>query len=145
VKRDNETSFHSHNMPLPQADLLALDTARLDDARVLLAGGRPDGAAYLCGYAIELALKACVCRTLGWVGYPTTRKEFEGYSSFKTHSLEVLLHLSGRESFVRTHLLVEWSIVATWDPEMRYQPVGNVTAVGAQAMITATDAIVRQL
>lgn len=36
---------------------------------------------YLCGYAIEVALKARICRTLNWTGFPETRGEFEGYQS----------------------------------------------------------------
>ena len=31
---------------------------------------------------------------LKWPGYPSTRREFEGYQSFRTHDLEILLHLS---------------------------------------------------
>ena len=38
------------------------DAARkhLEDAKVLLAGSRPDGAAYLAGYVVECALKTVV-------------------------------------------------------------------------------------
>ena len=45
------------------ADLRAIAVARLDDAKALSANGRADGAAYVCGYAIELALKARICAT----------------------------------------------------------------------------------
>jgi HEPN domain-containing protein len=43
-----------------------LDTiarARLKDAKSLLAAGSFDGATYVCGYAVELALKAQICQT----------------------------------------------------------------------------------
>jgi HEPN domain-containing protein len=43
---------------IPTPDLKAISRARLRDAKVLLKGKRLDGAAYLCGYAVELALKA---------------------------------------------------------------------------------------
>jgi hypothetical protein len=86
---------------------------RLRDAEVLLAAGRYDGAMYLCGYAIEAALKARICRVLKWPGYPSTRKEFEGYQSFRTHDLDILLHLSGTEDKIKTNHLAEWSIVTT--------------------------------
>jgi hypothetical protein len=43
---------------IPVAELDKLAKARLDDARALLAANRFDGATYLCGYAVELALKA---------------------------------------------------------------------------------------
>ena len=65
--------------------------ARLEDAEVLLEASRFDGSVYLCGYAIELGLKARICRTLQWDEYPTSGK----YSTFKTHDLDVLLHLTG--------------------------------------------------
>ena len=42
-------------------DLHAIAAARLNDAKVLLENERTDGAGYICGYAIELALKARIC------------------------------------------------------------------------------------
>ena len=106
-------------------DLLAIARARLDDVEVLLENDRADGAEYLCGYAIELALKARICRTLNWTGFPQTRKEFENFASFKTHKLEVLLSLSGQEQRIKTDHLWEWSAVEKWDPEARYRIVGQ--------------------
>lgn len=132
-------------MPLPISDLLAIAQARLDDAQVLMSAGKPDGAAYLCGYAVELSLKACICRTLGWPDYPATRNEFQGYQTFKTHVLDVLLHLSGRESFVKANLLAEWSAIATWDPEARYQPVGKIKAEDAQSMVEAAATLLGKI
>jgi len=80
--------------------------ARIKDAEVLLTAKRYDGAAYICGYALELGLKARICRTLKWSGYPSTNKEFANYRSFKTHDLDVLLHLSGIEEKIKTIFLV---------------------------------------
>jgi len=54
-------------------DLRAIARARLRDAQVLLTGKRFDGAFYLAGYAVELALKARVCRTLKWPDFPKER------------------------------------------------------------------------
>lgn len=51
-------------------DLRVIAGARLEDAKVLAANGRSDGAAYVCGYAIELALKARIADTLNWKGFP---------------------------------------------------------------------------
>jgi HEPN domain len=78
-------------------ELRTIARARLRDAEALLIAGRYDGSVYLCGYAVEIALKARVCRALKWDGFPSTNKEFEGYYSFRTHNLDVLLHLSGAE------------------------------------------------
>ncbi|MBI4607080.1 MAG: HEPN domain-containing protein [Planctomycetes bacterium] len=78
-------------------DLQGLAEARLEDAQALLQASRYDGAVYLGGYAIEIALKARIARTLAWAGFPAKRNEFQDYQSFRTHDLEVLLHLSGVE------------------------------------------------
>src|SRR5437763_7271055 len=114
-----------HHAVISVEDLHGIAAARLEDARVLLENERFDGAAYLCGYAVELALKARICVTLNWQGFPETRAEFENYSSFKTHKLDVLLRLSGQESRIKTEHLSDWSAIVTWDPEARYKAVGR--------------------
>jgi HEPN domain-containing protein len=106
---------------IPVADLRKLARARLRDAEVLFQSKRYDGGLYLCGYAVELALKARICRTLKWPAFPETRNEFKEYQSFRTHSLDVLLHLSGVETKVKSRLLSDWSVVVKWDPEGRYR------------------------
>jgi hypothetical protein len=110
------------------AELRGIARTRLEEAEVLFHSGRYDGAAYLCGYAVEAALKTRICQTLSWAGYPSTGREFRGYESFRTHNLEVLLNLSG----IRNNFSAEWLPVSAWDPEMRYKPIGsaNEQAVG---------------
>lgn len=87
--------------------------ARLKDSELLYKQKRYDGAFYLCGYAVELALKARICRTLKWAGFPATSNEFNewGLQSFRIHKLDRLLHLSGIESKISTDFLADWSIV----------------------------------
>ena len=106
-------------------ELLAIATARLEDVDVLLKQDRLDGAEYLCGYAVELALKARICRTLNWAGFPETKSEFQDFASFKTHKLVVLLSLSGQEERIKRDHLSEWSVVEKWDAEARYRRVGH--------------------
>ncbi|ETX06023.1 MAG: hypothetical protein ETSY2_19585 [Candidatus Entotheonella gemina] len=112
---------------------------------MLLQARRYDGAIYLCGYAVEVALKARICRTLSWLGYPSTRGEFQNYQTFRTHSLDVLLHLSGVEEKVKKTLFAEWSAVAAWDPETRYKPIGSATKQNAELMISSTQVLLRIL
>ena len=100
---------------------------------------------YLCGYAIETALKVRICRVLKWPGYPSTRREFEGYQSFRTHDLDILLHLSGTENKIKTDHLAEWSIVATWDSNVRYRPIGSASAQEAADMIQSAKALLSVL
>lgn len=57
---------------------------RLTDAETLLNAHRYDGAVYICGYSIEIALKHKICNTLNWTGFPSTSKEFEKFKSPKT-------------------------------------------------------------
>ena len=119
--------------------------ARLKDAEVLTKWRRYDGAVYLCGYAVEMSLKARICQTLKWTGFPETPKEFEGYSTFRTHDLDRLLHLSGVESKIKTKHFAEWSIVATWDPSARYRPTGSASAQDARDMIDSVGDLLRAL
>ncbi len=121
-------------MILP-TELRAIARARLRDAEILLSARRYDGSVYLCGYSVEIGLKARVCRTLKWHGFPSTNKEFEGYHSFRTHNLDVLLRLSGSEVNIKTKYLAEWSVVAMWEPGTRYRPIGTATSVDAIDMI----------
>ena len=126
-------------------DLLKIARARLKDAEALIACRRYDGAIYLCGYAIELALKARICKTLKWPGYPSTSREFKDYHSFRTHDLDVLLHLSGREENIKLNFFAEWSVVAQWDPSARYQPVGTVKRKDAQMMVSAARTLLGKI
>lgn len=117
-------------------DLRTIARARMHDARVLLQSKRFDGAFYLCGYSVELALKARICQTLKWSGFPETANEFRNLQSLKTHNLEVLLRLSGVEGRVKSKYLAEWSVVLDWNPEKRYQPIGQSTLQQAADMVT---------
>ncbi|MET0264010.1 MAG: hypothetical protein ABW202_00205 [Duganella sp.] len=126
-------------------NLQELAVARLDDARVLCAAQRLEGAYYLSGYSVELALKAQICRTLRWPGFPETNKEFERFSSFKVHNLEVLLKLSGREESVKRRYLAEWTTVKRWLPEWRYLPVGATSRGDVEDMLYAASTLLRKL
>lgn len=126
-------------------DLLGIAAARLEDAAVLFTNDRTDGAAYLCGYVVELALKARICKTLNWTGFPEKRSEFENYSSFKTHKLDVLLSLSGQEQRIKNDHFSEWSAVASWDPEARYRAVGQVDTMPVALMLASAETLLKVL
>ena len=130
---------------IPTADLRSVAQARLDDADALLVANRFDGSIYICGYAVEIALKARICDCLKWPGYPGTNAEFRSYTSFRTHNLDVLLHLSGAEAEVKTDFLPEWSTVVKWDPDARYRTIGSVSSTDAATMLTASRTLVGAL
>lgn len=127
------------------AELTTLARARLRDAEMLFKAKRYDGAMYLCGYSVEMALKARVCRTLKWTGFPQTRGEFEGLQSFRTHDLELLLRLAGRERYIKDRFLREWSVVINWEPEDRYRPIGTSTESKTRLMIESTRTLLGKL
>ncbi|MBC3784997.1 hypothetical protein [Spirosoma utsteinense] len=112
---------------LLKSDLKRIASARLADADALFSASRFDGAAYLCGYVVEIVLKLRVCKTLQWEGFPESRKEFDGLASFKTHNLDALLHLSGVENKIKQFYFSDWSTVKAWDPESRYSRVSMRT------------------
>lgn len=130
---------------ISRLDLRKIARERLADAQALFRARRYDGGVYLCGYAVEIALKARICRTLGWVEFPSTNAEFHSYGSFKTHNLDVLLHLSAREGVVKTRYLADWSTVATWDPEARYKLTGSATRRDLSRMLAAARQLLRVL
>jgi hypothetical protein len=130
---------------LPTSELKKIAQARIEDAEVLFKARRYDGAIYLCGYAVETALKARICSTLRWRGYPLTRAEFADYQSFRTHNLDVLLNLSGIEQKIKAKFLAEWSVVAEWDPEIRYKLIGSATKQAAHLMIESSKRLLSVL
>jgi HEPN domain-containing protein len=127
------------------ANLSKLARARLVDAQILLGAKRYDGAVYLGGYVVEVALKARICRTLKWVGFPETRSEFQSLRTFRTHNLDVLLSLSGREQKIKTNHLAEWSAVVTWDPEVRYKAPGSAQKSDADLLLKSAAALLKAL
>ena len=104
-----------------------------------------DGAVYHCGYAVEIALKTRLCRTLRWAGFPSTGREFQNFKSLQTHNLETLLTFSGVESRITSALSLKWSQVVEWTPEQRYDSVGTQTDVSSGTMIAATRKILGAL
>ena len=130
---------------IPVAELDNIARARIEDAKALLTAGRFDGATYLCGYAVEVALKARICRTLNWAEFPSTGGEFQPYRSFQTHELDVLLRLSGQEARLKQNHFALWNAVAVWKVESRYNVVGTAQQPDAAAMIHAAEELLAVL
>ena len=120
-------------------------TAReyLQSAELLQASRKYDVAIYLCGYAVEIALKDRICRTLKWPSFPATSGEFSSYRSFQTHNLETLLHLTAIEGRLKAAIGLDWSIVTNWTPEQRYDPRGMNSVDDADKMISATKSVLK--
>jgi hypothetical protein len=106
---------------------------RLKDAGVLISRRRYPASVYIAGYAIEIALKYKICRSLQfWQGFPETKQEFSNYlpvlkqhnagsliqlGNIRHHNLDKLLVYSGVEYEIRKNFESEWEIVTQWSPE----------------------------
>ena len=130
-------------IPLEELDRIGL--ARLADAQALFVAGRYDGATYMCGYAVEVALKARICRERGWVDFPGTGAEFRRDRAVQTHELEVLLQLSGQEARIKQQHFRVWNRVAVWKAESRYNVIGTAQRIDAENMIQATQQLLASL
>lgn len=128
---------------IPKVELKRRAKAKLKDAEILFLNRRYDGSVYLCGYVIELALKARTCTTLKWPDFPETNNDFRNFQSFKTHNLDILLTLSGLESKIKLNHFPDWNNVNQWNPEMRYGPIGSITVSEANDMILSTKKLLK--
>lgn len=117
-------------------ELRALAQLRLREAEALLAAGLYDGCVYLCGYVVELGLKAVICATLRVSDYPDE-------PMFRTHDFEKLKLLAGlREQITAANpaLLKNWSVATQWKSEWRYEPAGTYAEARAKEIIEAIKA-----
>jgi HEPN domain-containing protein len=126
-------------------ELETIAQARLLDAEALIQAGRFDGATYICGYAIELSLKAKICKTLKWESFPSSANEFRDYQSFKVHNLDVLLRLSGVEEEIKQEQMSDWSNVKNWNPENRYKTISLVSKEEAEMMLSSVKELMKVL
>src|SRR5271169_5582887 len=116
--------------------LQVLARLKLQEAEALFAAEFFDGCAYLCGYVVELALKARICAPLSVDEYPKSR--FKG--AFRTHDFNELKLLAAMEnefSASNPALLSNWSIASKWKPERRYEPPGSYDRAAAEEILDA--------
>jgi len=107
--------------------------ARQRDARALFARRRYDGAAYIGGYALEVALKVRICRTLHWPAFPATAGEFRSFQCLKTHTLETLLAFAGVEAKITSKFTAEWTAVCRMGSRKSVPPGWQCFPAGLQA------------
>lgn len=128
-----------------RSDLQQLAESRLTEAKVLLANSLLDGAVYLAGYAVELALKARICKILD-TDYPP-----RNYNSFFTHKYNELMLLAGlskefdqrrsqdQDFGTNWSLLIGTGTQEGWSESWRYRRIGSISASEAQDFIHALE------
>lgn len=95
---------------------------RLQEARVLLRNGKFEGCYYLSGYAVECALKACICKLTRRYDFPD--RDFA--RAVYVHNLTDLLRLAKLEQAMtedaarNREFRLNWAIVRRWNEESRY-------------------------
>jgi HEPN domain-containing protein len=117
-------------------ELQRLACLRLKEAEALFQKDCYDGCAYLCGYVVELALKAAVCATLGVDAYP----EGSLRGALRTHDFDDLRLLAGLAtafSSADPKLIANWSLASEWRPERRYDPEGSYDQASATRILDA--------
>ncbi|HUP63065.1 MAG TPA: HEPN domain-containing protein [Thermoanaerobaculia bacterium] len=121
-------------------DLHQLVRIRLAEARILLRGGRYEGAYYLAGYAVECALKACIARQIRKFDFPDKKLVLDSHS----HNLEQLLSVSGlkqlhqNETQSDPQFAVNWAVVRDWSEQDRY--VVGISRAEARDLYAAVTA-----
>jgi hypothetical protein len=121
---------------ITKVDLEALAETRLEDSILLLGAGRASSAYYLAGYAVELALKACIAKSFQPNAIPDKAFVNEIYQ----HSLEKLLSVAGllqdfnADSKKNPSLAAAWGIASKWTETSRYL---LWDAISAGSLVTA--------
>jgi hypothetical protein len=118
------------------ADLHLLHAQALMEARLY------SGAYYLCGYVVECALKACICkRTNQFDFYASPDDARKAWS----HKFGDLVKISGLEEELNAArqsdvaLGVNWKTVANWSEDSRYEQQGQKEANDLMAAIADSN------
>ena len=104
-------------------DFQQLAEDHLRHAKALLDAGLYSGAYYICGYAVECSLKACICSG-------TSQFDFYAHPDIArrawSHKFANLIDVSGLEEEFKAARLngsildVDWKNVEAWSEESRY-------------------------
>ena len=121
---------------LSRNDLQRLCQVRLEDATLLMQAKKSSSAYYLAGYAVELAIKACISRMFQSDVIPD-----KGFvNAVYTHNLEALMNMSGLLPELKARMKEDavfgslWGVVSKWNESSRYEfwdPVSAATLLSA--------------
>jgi HEPN domain-containing protein len=106
------------------SELEKIANERLADAEWLIKGQRFDSAVYLCGYCLEIAFKAKLCKDANRADFPETSAEFklQDLKNWQTHSLKELSELCYLDRIFKKKYKREFfTIRRIWSVEMRYK------------------------
>ena len=123
-------------MEVSKADLEALSVARIEESQLLYQHGRYSGAYYLAGYAVELAIKACIAKHIRSGFIPDRNFINRVYQ----HRFDDLIGLAGLKQELTDEIRRDpqlggnWGMACDWSEESRY---AAWDAINAAALISA--------
>jgi hypothetical protein len=123
-------------MAMTRVDLQRLAQIKFDDSVLLLANQRYCNAYYLAGYAVEMALKACIARQIRQEEIPDKALIEKVF----THEYSKLVGLSGLSAELKNaqdsdhQFQAYWGITAEWKPNDRY---AIIDPTSAELLLTA--------
>ena len=124
-----------------RTDLQQLAEVRVEEARILFDARQFDGAYYLAGYAVELALKACIAKL-------TNQHDFynkEIANNCFNHKPETLVRVAALQSWLEAAMAADpdlksnWVVACDWTESSRYDRHDEVKAAGLLKAITDRD------
>jgi HEPN domain-containing protein len=104
-------------------ELKELASIRLKEAQTLLKAGRPDGAYYLAGYAVECALKACIAKQTQRYDFPDKNRANDSWK----HDLASLVGTANLKTSLDQEIRSNpqfdrnWAVVKDWNEKSRYR------------------------
>lgn len=108
---------------MTRADLQKLADEKLSDAEVLSNAKSWSNAYYLAGYAVELAIKACIAKSFKADTVPDKDLVIKTYS----HEFPKLIGTAGLTAELQKQVQASqdfstaWGVVNEWSPEDRYR------------------------
>jgi HEPN domain len=133
---------------LNRQDLQLLAHTRLREAKALLDAGEFSGAYYICGYAIECALKACIAKRTDQHDFPDKLRVEQSY----THDLSnKLLAAAGLQQELEDKLKADapfankWLVVKDWTEGSRYELHDQKKAVDFYTAVADTNGVLAWL
>jgi hypothetical protein len=118
---------------------------RLKESKILLDSGNYSGAYYLCGYAIECGLKACIAKEYKKYIFPD--KKF--VASCYTHDLVALVNLAGLKNRLKEEqgrypeFAKNWTNVKDWDSESRYRELDEIQAKNLYRSVSGQHGVLK--
>ncbi len=115
---------------LRRIDLQASAQGKIDDAELLLRNGRYSNAYCICGYAVELGLKACISRQISADTIPDKNLIRDIF----VHDFKKLVNLAGLAGALNLaeaadpDFAANVAIVAEWSPDARYESHDSFSA-----------------